>query len=106
MTNVTELPTNTTLETAIATLKTSPLIAESLPAAEAGNTTSEYALVKIFGIVSGTGFTLLTLASGAHLLTLTPEALTFLGSAVTLINGMVISIYTVFRSIRKKGTPG
>jgi hypothetical protein len=77
-----------------------------LPPAEAGETTSEYRLVRIFSIVSGTAFALLTGAASAHLVNLSSDALAFVASAVTTVNGAVIAVYAVARSSRKKGTPG
>jgi len=78
----------------------------ALPPAEAGAATSEYGLVKVFGIVSGTLFTLLAGAVSAKLIPMAPEALAYVGTAVAAINGAVVAIYTAARSARKKGTPG
>lgn len=103
-------PVTTTLvpETATATLVSgaSPLLPVALPAAEAGNTTSEYLLVKVFGIVSGGAFTIFAGAVSAHLVVVSPDTLAWIGSTVAGINGILIAVYTAARSARKTGTLG
>jgi len=83
-----------------------PTATAVLPPAEAGETTSEYRLVRVFGIITTTGYSLLVGAVGAHLVTMTADALAFLGSALVTVNGAVIAVYAAARSSRKKGTPG
>lgn len=77
----------------------------TLPPAEAGDSTSEFKLVRVFGIISGGLLALLVAAVAAHLIVMPSETLAFVGTAVTTVNGLVVSVYAIARSSRKKGTP-
>lgn len=95
-------------QTATATLVSgaAPLLPVTLPAAEAGNTTSEFLAVKMFGIISGGAFTIFAGAVSAHLVAIAPETLAWIGSTIAGINGVLIAVYTAARNARKTGTPG